>query len=79
MCQTLFWTRKLYREQKAKIPSPLWGKIKNKQEKYIKYVVCEKGMSDTKKKKAEMRTESVEWGQLWIWCLGEVSQQLSFK
>ena len=79
MCQTLFWTRNLYREQKAKIPSPLWGKIKDKQERYIKYAVCEKGMSDTQKNEAEMRTESVEWGQLCIWCLGEVSQQLSFK
>lgn len=93
LCQTLFWTRKLYREQKAKMPSPLWGKIKNKQDKkkkkeekkknkqerYIKYVVCEKGMSNTQKNKAEMRIESVEWGQLWIWYLGEVSQQLSFK
>ena len=79
MCQTLFWTQKLYREQKAKMPSPLWGKIKNKQERYIKYAVCEKGMSDTQKNKAEMRIESVEWGRLWIWYLGEVSQQLSFK
>ena len=36
-------------------------------------------MSDTQKNEAEMRAESVEWGQLCIWCLGEVSQQLSFK
>ena len=36
-------------------------------------------MSNTQKNKAEMRIESVEWGQLWIWYLGEVSQQLSFK